>query len=228
MPFSDRTDAGRRLARALDDFRGQDVVVLALPRGGLPVAAEVAAYLGAPLDLMLVRKIGVPLQPELAMGAIVDGAQPLIVRNEDVIRSAMISQSEFDQVCQSELEEIERRQARYDEARQPVEVSGRTVIIIDDGIATGATVRAAIQGVRKRNPRRIVLAVPVAPQEAVEAVKREADDVISLEQPEFFHAISQFYSRFHQVSDEEVIDILKSASLPAQSQKPKTTHHDKG
>lgn len=228
MPFSDRTEAGRRLARALDDFRGQDAVVLGLPRGGLPVAAEVAAYLSAPLDLLLVRKIGVPFQPELAMGALVDGAQPVIVRNEDVIRSAMISQSEFDQACQKELKEIEQRQARYGEVRQPVEVSGRTVIIIDDGIATGATARAAVQGIRKRNPRRIILAVPVAPYEAIEEVKHDADDVICLEQPQLFHAISQFYAHFHQVSHEEVIRILESSSMAARSQKPKTTHHDKG
>ena len=143
MSFKDRADAGRKLALALRDYKNQQPVVLALPRGGVPVATKVAAALDAPLDLILVRKIGVPYQPELAMGAVVDGDKPLVVRNEDVIRFAGIADSEFNAVCDSELAEIERRRQRYLGSRERVEVAGRTAIVIDDGIATGATSRAA-------------------------------------------------------------------------------------
>jgi predicted phosphoribosyltransferase len=146
MPFKDRADAGRKLAVALAGYKDQQPVVLALPRGGVPVAAEVAAALNAPLDLILVRKIGVPYQPELAMGAVVDGDEPLVVRNEDVIRFAGIDESEFNAVCDSELAEIERRRQRYLGSRERVEVAGRAAIVIDDGIATGATTCARTAG----------------------------------------------------------------------------------
>src|SRR6202048_336685 len=145
MSFQDRADAGRQLARALAGYKGQQPVVLALPRGGVSVAAEVATALDAPLDVILVRKIGVPYQPELAMGAVVDGDEPLVVRNEDIIRFAGIDASEFNAVCDSELAEIERRRQRYLGSRERVEVAGRTAIVIDDGIATGATTRAALR-----------------------------------------------------------------------------------
>ena len=145
MSFKDRADAGRKLALALAAYKNQQPVVLALPRGGVPVAAKVAAALNAPLDLILVRKIGVPYQPELAMGAVVDGDEPLVVRNEDIIRFAGIDASEFNAVCDSELAEIERRRQRYLGSRERVEVAGRTAIVIDDGIATGATTRAALR-----------------------------------------------------------------------------------
>lgn len=208
MAFVDRTQAGRRLADALERYDGRQTVVLALPRGGVPVAAEVAARIGAPLDLLIVRKIGVPYQPELAMGAVVDGEAPVVVRNEDVIRSAGISAAEFDRVRDRELAEIERRRARYLAGRAPVEIAGRTAIVVDDGIATGATVRAAIRGLRRRKPREIVVAVPVAPPDTVAMLEQEADRVVCLEQPSFFQAIGLHYRDFRQVSDEEVIATL--------------------
>jgi predicted phosphoribosyltransferase len=209
MPFRDRSDAGRRLAEALGQYRDAHPVVLALPRGGVPVAAEVASALDAPLDLILVRKIGVPMQPELAMGAVVDGGAPLIVRNEDVIRHAGIDESEFASVCDEELAEIERRRAKYLGERDRAEISGKTVIVVDDGIATGATTRAALRAVRGRNPKRLVLAVPVAPTESLDAMRAEADDVVCLEDHALFGAIGFYYADFRQVSDGEVIEILK-------------------
>lgn len=208
MSFVDRTEAGRRLAEALDAYAGKEAVVLALPRGGVPVAAEVASRLGAPLDLLIVRKIGVPYQPELAMRAVVDGEAPVVVRNEDVIRQADVSQAEFDRVRDHELAEIKRRRERYLAGRQPVDIAGRTAIVIDDGIATGATVRAAIRGLRRKKPAEIVLAVPVAPPDTVAMLETEADRVVCLEQPSFFQAIGLHYRDFRQVSDEEVIATL--------------------
>ncbi len=145
MPFIDRTDAGRQLAKALARYKAQRPVVLALPRGGVPVAAEVAAVLDAPLDLILVRKIGVPFQPELAMGAVVDGGKPVIVRNEDVISLTGVSEQEFNATCDWQLAEIERRRKLYLGDRPHPQIAGRTVIVVDDGIATGATTRAALQ-----------------------------------------------------------------------------------
>ena len=208
MPFENRSEAGQKLARALSNYKGQHPVILALPRGGVPVAAEVAAGLGAPLDLILVRKIGVPFQPELAMGAVVDGGAPIIVRNEDVIRGADIDEKQFKAVCDSELAEIERRRQRYLGSRKRVSVAGRTTIVIDDGIATGATTRAALRATRVRNPKKLVLAVPVAPSESIVTMREEADEVICLEDHEFFEAIGDYYRDFRQVSDEEVIEIL--------------------
>ena len=208
MPFRDRMDAGRRLAAALADYKDQQPNILALPRGGVPVAAEVAAALNAPLDLVLVRKIGVPFQPELAMGAVVDGGTPLVVRNEDVIRLAGIDESEFKAVCDSELGEIERRRQRYLGKRKRVDITGRTAIVVDDGIATGATTRAALRATRMRNPKKLVLAVPVAPSDCLAEMRREADEVVCLEDYQPFEAIGLYYSDFRQISDEEVIEIL--------------------
>ncbi len=209
MPFKDRSDAGRKLAKALGQYKDQQPVILALPRGGVPVAAEVAAALKAPLDLILVRKVGVPFQPELAMGAVVDGGAPIVVRNEDVIRLAGIDESEFQAVCDEELAEIERRRQRYLGNRKHVDVSGRTAIVIDDGIATGATTRAALRATRMREPKRLVLAVPVAPTDSLSELRHDADDVVCLEDHEFFGAIGVYYTDFSQVPDEEVIEILE-------------------
>ncbi len=208
MPFADRTDAGRKLARALAAYKEQHVVVLALPRGGVPVAAEVAAALKAPMDLILVRKIGVPMQPELAMGAVVDGVTPLIVRNEDVIQLAGIEDAEFKRVCDEELAEIERRRKLYLGSRERIEVAGRIAIVVDDGIATGATTRAALRATRARKPNKLVLAVPVAPTESLAMMRKEADEVVCLEDYEAFGAIGYYYSDFRQTSDEEVIATL--------------------
>jgi putative phosphoribosyl transferase len=222
MSFKNRIEAGRKLATALAAYRNQHPVVLALPRGGVPVAAEVASALKAPLDLILVRKIGVPTQPELAMGAVVDGGEPIIVRNEDVIGLAGISESDFKAACDSELAEIERRRQRYLGTRRRAQVTGRTAIVIDDGVATGATTRAALQATRRRKPKRLVLAVPVAPTDALSALRSDADDVVCLEDHEFFGAIGLYYRDFRQVSDEEVIKILERFPVqpPLETQQP--------
>ena len=212
MPFPNRTEAGRELAAVLARYRNERVVVLALPRGGVPVAKEVAVALGAPLDLVLVRKIGVPWQPELAMGAVVDGPTPLTVRNRDVILLAGVTESEFEAVRDRELAEIRRRRVQYIGKRPHPDLARRIVIIIDDGIATGATMRAALQAVRKQKPARLVLAVPVAPTSSLSELHGEADEIVCVEEHEAFGAIGDYYSDFSQVSDQEVQEIL---ALPA-------------
>lgn len=209
MDFRDRSDAGRRLAKALSSYKDRHPVVLALPRGGVPVAAEVAAALDAPLDLILVRKIGVPTQPELAMGAVVDGAAPIVVRNEEVIELSGTTADEFDAACARELAEIERRRQLYIGERARAEIADQVVIVIDDGIATGATTRAALQAIRNRKPKELVLAVPVAPPDTITKLRGEVDALICLETPELFGAIGYFYRDFRQVSDQEVVAILK-------------------
>jgi putative phosphoribosyl transferase len=214
MRFRNREQAGQKLAQSLIGYKGESAVVLALPRGGVPVAAEVAAVLRAPLDLVLVRKIGVPQQPELAMGAVVDGA-PLIVRNEDVIQLAGISEPEFKAVCDNELAEIERRRQRYLGERPRAEIADHVAIIVDDGIATGATMRAALRATRMRQPKKLVLAVPVAPTDTLAALRHEADEVVCLEDHEFFGAIGFYYADFRQISDQEVIELL--ARFPVQN-----------
>ncbi len=219
MSFRNRVEAGRKLAAALAQYRDQRPVVLALPRGGVPVAAEIASALDAPLDLILVRKVGVPYEPELAMGAVVDGGSSIVVRNEDVIRHAGIEEADFQAVCDSQLVEIERRRLRYLGHRERVDVAGRTAIVVDDGIATGATVRAALRATRMRNPKRLVLAVPVAPTESLAELQEETDDVVCLESHEVFGAIGYYYSDFRQITDEEVIEILDR--FPAQ-QRPRS------
>ncbi len=221
MPFENRKQAGKLLAQALTAYKDRRPVVLALPRGGVPVAAEVAEALHAPLDLILVRKIGVPMQPELAMGAVVDGDKPLIVRNEDVIALAGIAEEEFKRVCESELAEIERRRQRYLGGRARAEIEGKTAIVIDDGVATGATTRAALRATRARKPDTLVLAVPVAPTESLAALREEADEVVCLEDYEDFGAIGYYYADFRQTSDQEVIDTLaRFAPPPKQGSSP--------
>lgn len=211
MSFRDREDAGRQLAAALERFRGGDVVVLALPRGGVPVAYEVARELDAPLDLVIVRKIGAPWQPELAVAAVVDGEQPELVVNRDVAEMVGVGGDYLQAAAKGELEEIERRRRTYLGERERVPVEGRTVIVIDDGIATGASVRAALRAVRRRKPARLVLAVPVAPPERLESMRAEVDELVCLSTPGLFFAIGQFYSDFHQLSDEDVRDLLARA-----------------
>jgi putative phosphoribosyl transferase len=208
MVFQDRADAGRRLAVRLTRYKGKEVVVFALPRGGIPVAAPIAEALNASLDLVLVRKLGTPFQPELAMGAVADGGSPIVVRNEDVIAMAGISEAEFEAACRRELAEIERRRRLYLRARIRPEVQGRVAIVVDDGVATGATTRAALRAVRARQPKTLVLAVPVAPPDALEPLRGEADETICLEVRSDFGAIGYFYSDFRQLDDDEVIAIL--------------------
>ncbi|MGV6871498.1 phosphoribosyltransferase [Pseudochelatococcus sp. B33] len=208
MPFRDRIDAGQRLAKALSPYKAERPVVLALPRGGVPVAAEIAGELDAPLDLVLVRKIGVPFHPELAMGAVVDGPAPLTVVNRNIVAASGVSEAVFNRVRDRELVEIERRRERYVGRRAHPEIAGRTVIVVDDGVATGATTRAALQAVRARGPARVVLAIPVAPTDALAELKSEADEVVCLEDHADFGAIGYFYKDFRQVSDEEVVGLL--------------------
>ncbi len=209
MLFQNRTEAGRRLAEALLNYKSRHPVVLALPRGGVPVAAEVATALDAPLDLLLVRKIGLPSQPELAMGAVADGEEPTIIRNDDVIELSGISPEDFDAVCKEERAEIERRRKRYLGDRPRSEIKGQVAIIIDDGIATGATTLAAIRAVRKREPKELVLAVPVAPLDTIERLHSEVDAIVCLHTPQDLGAIGFFYRDFHQLTDDDVIATLK-------------------
>lgn len=219
MAFQNRKDAGKRLATALLLYLDKDPIILALPRGGAPVAAEIANALDAPLDLVLVRKIGVPDQSELAMGAVVDGTPPIVVRNEDVIAASSVSAADFNAVLAQQLTEIERRRRRYLSGRKPLPVAGRTVILVDDGISTGATMRAAIRAVRARKPHLIVLAVPVAASDTLASLQTEVDKLVCLESHEAFGAIGAYYRDFNQTSDEEVIALLRaSASRPRRAQ----------
>jgi putative phosphoribosyl transferase len=208
LPLADRTAAGRSLAAVLSDYyRDEDVVVLALPRGGVPVAREVAAALDATLDLILIRKLGVPMQPELAMGAIASGG--VRVLNPDVVQSWRITGEDIAAVAAIEQRELERREAAYRGERPRPPVRGRTVILVDDGVATGATMRAAISALRQLGPAKIVVAVPVAPADTVQALEEVADEVVCLATPEPFFAIGSCYRDFTQVSDEEVRRLLE-------------------
>ncbi|MFF9428079.1 phosphoribosyltransferase family protein [Streptomyces sp. NPDC014746] len=207
MFFGDRTDAGRQLAARLDHLRGQDVVVLGLPRGGVPVAVEVAEALDAPLDICLVRKLGVPDQPELAMGALGEGG--VRVLNERVIRETGVTDRDIAVVEERELAELDQRTRRYRGSRAPVPLDGRTVVVVDDGLATGATALAACRVVRARGAARIVLAVPVAPRGWTTRLGGEADETVGVHAPELFFAIGQFYRDFSQTPDAEVVACLE-------------------
>jgi putative phosphoribosyl transferase len=206
--FQNRADAGRQLARRLLPLKDESPVVLALPRGGVPVGHEVAEALGAPLDLVLVRKIGAPDQPELALGAVVDGDRPETVLNQDLIDALGVTDDDIRAIERRELAEIGRRRRMYLGRRARVPVAGRTAIVVDDGIATGATVRAALRAIRRQKPKRLVLAVPVAPAEVVAKIKAEVDDVVCLMTPEPFYAISIHYADFAQLADNDVMAIL--------------------
>jgi putative phosphoribosyl transferase len=210
--FADRSEAGRALARRLLRFRDARPVVLALPRGGVPVGYEVAQVLDAPLDLVLVRKIGAPFQPELAIGAVVDGRRPETVLNEEMVREFQIPGSYIAEQSARKLEEIERRRELYLAGRARAPIEARTAIVIDDGIATGATMEAALHATRRANPKRLVLATPVAPPDTIERLRPQADEVVCLATPRLFDAIGSFYEDFRQLSDEEVVDLLQKAT----------------
>jgi len=214
--FADRIDAGRRLAKALARFAKDKPVILGLARGGVPVGMEVALALHAPLDVLLVRKIGVPWQPELAAGAIVDGARLDRVIDEELVAMLSIPKSYLEQEIARQAKEIERRRAVYFKGRTPVEIAGRAAIVIDDGIATGASMRAVLRALRRRKPARLVLAVPVAPPDSIASLSAEADEIVSLSTPASFGAISVFYEDFHQVEDEEVVACLDRAAKALQ------------
>ena len=209
MYFEDRFEAGRRLAERLEPLRGDDVVVLGLPRGGVPAAFEVARWLGAPLDVIVVRKLGVPHQPELAFGAI--GEEGVRVMNTGVVEQSRLTDDEMARVERSERSELERRAAGFRVGRSRIELTGRTVVIVDDGVATGATARAACQVARAQGAARIVLAVPVAPRAALHVLRREADEVVCVAQPMFFYAVGEWYRHFGQTSDSEVVELMHRA-----------------
>jgi len=210
--FADRTEAGCRLAERLRRSARERPVVLALPRGGVPVAYEVAKALEAPLDLVLVRKIGAPFQPELAIGAVVDGERPELVVNRDLIEECGIPEGYLERERRRQLEEIERRRQLYFAGRPRAEVQGHTAIVIDDGIATGATMEAALHATRRAGPKHLVLAVPVAPPDTIERLQREVDEVVCLMTPAYLGAIGSFYRDFRQLDDDEVIRLLQQAA----------------
>jgi len=212
MAFIDRADAGRRLAARLQHLRGDQVVVLGLPRGGVPVAYEVARALDAPLDVIVVRKLGVPFQPELAMGAI--GEEGVRIINEEVVSVAGVSASQLDEVEARERTELEVRVRRFRGDRPPIALEGRIVVVVDDGIATGSTARAACQVARARGAARVVLAVPVAPPDWRGRLGKFADELVCLHTPDPFYAVGQFYDNFTQTSDEEVVACLERAARP--------------
>lgn len=211
MSFRDRAEAGRRLAEALRRFASERPVIVALPRGGVPVGFEIARELRAPLGVLIVRKIGAPGHSELGLGALVDGTPPQIVLNHSVMDMVRPSQAHVDAETHRQIKELERRRRVYIGDRAPLETSGRTVILVDDGIATGGTVRAALQGLAHVRPARLVLAVPVAPLDLIPLLRRQADEVICLETPEPFTAVGFHYESFDQTTDREVIDLLQAA-----------------
>ncbi len=213
QPFGDRREAGRELAARLEHFKGRkDVVVLALPRGGVPVAYEVARALGAPLDIFLVRKLGLPGHRELAMGAIASGG--VRVLNEDVVNWYRLPDHVIDEVAREEQLELERREREYRHGRAPVELRDRIALLIDDGLATGSTMKAAVQAVRAHGPSRIVVAVPVGSPDTCREFDDIADEIVCARAPEHFSAVGQWYRNFSQTTDEEVRDLLLGTSEP--------------
>jgi putative phosphoribosyl transferase len=212
LTFADRAEAGRLLAERLAALRLEAPLVLALPRGGVPVAAEVARALSAPLDVAFVRKIGAPYQPELAVGAVADGVEPEIVLNDELVASLGIDADFIAAQARRELASIERRRAEYAPLRARVDPAGRAVIVIDDGVATGMTMQAALRHLKRRKPARLIAAVPVASRDALEMLEREADEVVCLAAPRDFSSVGAFYRDFGQVSDEEVATLLRAAN----------------
>jgi putative phosphoribosyl transferase len=210
-PIHDRRSAGRRLATRLSHLRNSDPIVLALPRGGVPVAYEIARALNARLGLIMVRKLGAPGQPEFAIGAIIDGDDPQVVLNEDILRIGAPSSNYIKEELDRQLIELERRKHAYFGNRKSPSLTGRTVILVDDGIATGSTITAALRGVRQHEPAHLILAVPVAPQDTIEKLRPLCDEIVVLTMPEPFYAVGQHYQDFSQVDDQEVIDLLGAA-----------------
>ena len=219
MKFKDRTEAGQILARKLTAYANcADVVVLALPRGGVPVAFEIATALNLPLDVFLVRKLGVPGQSELAMGAIANSG--VRVLNQDIVRSLRLSDAVIDKVAAQEQQELERRERLYRDDRPIPQLHERTVIIVDDGLATGATMRAAIEALRQQQPARIVVAVPISSPETCRDLAVEVDEIICVETPQPFCSVGLWYEDFPQTTDEEVCALLKQAQTTLSTQQP--------
>lgn len=210
--FRDRREAGQVLAEELASYRGMDdLVVLGLARGGVPVGWEVASHLGAPLDVFLVRKLGVPQWQELAMGAIAIGGG--VVVNDSLIRNLGISDEQLAAAIERETEELQRREQAYRGGRPPIDIAGKTAILVDDGIATGASMRAAVRAVRAAEPAQVVVAVPVGPPSACRELAEEADDVVCATMPPGFEAVGQVFEDFHQVTDDEVRELLTTPTV---------------
>ncbi len=209
--FKNRQEAGRLLAKRLAKLDCVDPIVLALPRGGVPVGFEVAKKLSAPLDVVMVRKLGAPLQPELAVGAVVNGDDPQIVVSQDIADAFGLDREEIHKIAAEQLQEIRRRRKLYLKDRRSVRIRDRTAIVVDDGIATGSTFRAALKAVRRARPKRLILAVPVAPSDAIELLRAEVDDIACLSTPWPFYAVGAHYIDFRQVSDHEVASALERA-----------------
>lgn len=211
-PFANRADAGRQLAqRLLELGLPPPITVMALPRGGVPVAAEIARALHAPLDLLLVHKIGTPGQPELALAAVADGEPPQLVIDELLWRHAEMSADDIESQTRDALREIARRRRIYLQGRAPLDLTGRTAIVVDDGIATGTTMRAALKALRQRHPARLVLAVPVAARASLALLHSEADQLVCLAEPRHFDAVGRHYADFEQVSDDDVLSALDAS-----------------
>lgn len=210
--FRDRKEAGELLAAEVVALAPREPVVLALPRGGVPVADEVARALGARLDLVIVRKVGAPGNRELAVAAIVDGNPPDVVLNREIVEAYNLQEEELAGLIAQERPELERRRAAYLGTRRPVSVSGKTVILVDDGAATGTTMKVAVRALRRRSPAEIIVALPVASEEAVMELSHEADRVVCLAQPPHFRALGYHYREFHQLDDAEVLDLLARAA----------------
>ncbi len=220
--FENRREAGRALAQTLLDYAGQDPVIYALPRGGAPVAAEIAQRLAAPLDLILVRKLGAPRQPELAIGAVVDDGAPTFILHDDIIRQLGVSEN-YVMVAKSEaLSEIERRRQIYFKDRPSVSPKNKTVIIVDDGLATGASMEAAIKAVRQAGPKHIIVAVPVAPIDTLARLETLSDEIVCLATPEPFLSVGSYYQSFPQLSDDDVIGCLKDCDRESMKRKNRT------
>ena len=214
LPFPNRMEAGEMLAETLRAYADRgDVIVLALPRGGVPVGLAIADRLHVDLDVVVVRKLGVPSHEELAMGAVASGGMRVL--NRDIVALAGVDEETIDRVVRAETEEIARREARYRRGAPPPDLNGRTVILVDDGLATGSTMSVAVQAVRREDPQRIVVAVPVAARESCEELAGYVDEMICLYTPEPFRAVSLWYQAFEQTSDEEVIELLSRASRHA-------------
>ncbi len=209
MVFADRRDAGCKLSPRLLPFANEEPIVFGLPRGGIPVAAEVARALRAPLDVLTVRKLGAPRNPELAVGAVTEDGAAVVDRT--LLRAVGMTQAQFDRTLARESRELRRRMERFRDGRPPIDVTGRTVIVVDDGLATGLTDLAAVRALRRRGATRIVVAVPVASREAVALLRREADEVISHTVPEQLYGVGEWYDDFSAVSDEEVVALLAEA-----------------
>lgn len=209
MRFRDRRDAGRQLAQRLEHYRGDNPVVLALPRGGVPIGYEVARALGAPLDVLVARKIGAPFHPELGVGAIAEGSPPVF--DETTLRSLRLSVEDLRVTIDKERAELRRRVQRYRGDRPAVPVTDQTVIVVDDGLATGVTARAALRSVAWRQPAQLILGVPVCAPETATSLLEDADDVVCVMTPQRFHAVGAWYDDFRQTPDQEVVDLLEQA-----------------